>query len=478
MKTTRTDKRVIGEAQAASNTSPRRFMATFALVAVVVGLVALVAINHVSQPQKPRYVLIANVNFSASTDIYSGPVSSDPTLGCSGGATVLYPGSPRCLRYKVTNPLNTTIWVTSLSVSSVTFSPATTNTSLPACKASDFHTTPFAPVSQSGYLQVPSGGTAYLGEPITLADDGNQDNCKNGSFNFTISGAAQYTANTQVVLVATPSPATWGQAVTLIATVSAATPVQSAPSRTPYGTGTFYECTNAACTTNLKLGSGALNSSGVATISYRFYPSSATTYNLYAVYTPPSGSTDWAGSQSSQVPLSVGFTSTVSSSRGGGLTVKSGQTVYITSTGKVTGGVTVQSGGGLVVSGGTISGGLNATAPVGISLCGAVVSGGATISGSTGPVIIGYGSSCAGNSFPGGLTVNSNTGGVLIIGNNVTGGMTVNSNSGPTPSSVQTVQANTISGGLACASNVASLSNGGFPNSVSGSRSGQCAGTF
>lgn len=470
----RTDNRVASEVK---KTRGRPLVASL-LGSALVAAVAVLAVGHVgARSVSPKYVLTANVNFPVSADVYSGPVNSSSAVGCSGSVAKLYPGAARCLRYTVTNPLNVPIAVTSLSISSVSFSPSTTNPSKPACKVSDLSTTAFAPSSSSGYLTVASGATAYLGEPITLTDDLNQDNCKNGSFGFTINGSALYTARTQTVLAASPSPAIWGQAVTLTATVTSATPVQSPPSTTPSGTVTFYQCTNSACTTTTTLGGGSLNGSGVATLTYHFYPSSATTYNLLATYTPTSGSTDWLSSSSSQVPLTVGFTNCITANQNGGLTVPSGQTYCITSTGKVTGGVTVQPGGGLVYYG-TVTGGITSTGAVGIWLCGTSVSGGVSVTGSTGQVVIGNGSSCAANSIKGGLTVSSNTGGVQIVGNNVTGGITVNNNSGPTPTSVQYVGGNSFTGGLACSGNVASLSNNGQPNSGSGTRSGQCAGSF
>lgn len=451
-------------------------LVTLALMAVVAAGLAFAVSGPESSAHGPSYILTAGVNFPVSADIYGGPVSADPTVGCSGGAALLYPGQARCLRYKVTNPLNVPIAVTSLSVSSVGFTPSTTNPSLPACKTSDFSTTAFAP-SQSGYVSVPAGGVVYVGEPVTLLNDGNQNNCRNGSFNFAVAGSAQYTAQTQAVLAA-PASATWGQPATLTATVTPTTQVQAPPTTTPSGTVTFYQCTNSTCSTTQTLGSASLSGSGVATLSYNFYPPSATTLSLYATYRPAGGSTDWVGSQAPQVHLSVGYTSTISGSQSGGLTVKSGQTVYIASSGRVTGGVTVQPGGALVVGGGSITGGLNSSGATGISLCGASIGGSSTISGSTGPVTIGDGSSCAGNSLTGGLTVSGNTGGIQIVGNSVNGGLVVNNNSGPTSTSVQLVQANTFSGGLSCSGNVASPSDGGHPNSGSGTRSGQCAGSF
>ena len=183
------------------------------------------------------------------------------------------------------------------------------------------------------------------------------------------------------------------------------------------------------------------------------------------------------------------YTNCVTGSQGGG-TVASGQVVCVAKGGKLTGGVTVQSGGVLYVNGGTISGSLNASYPAGINLCSATVSGSSTISGATGEVVIGDGQSCAGGTFSGGLSVTNGTGGVQIIGNSITGGLTVAGNSGsiagPGVVSGQFVAANSITGGFTCTpNNTPALSDNptgtsvGEPNSVKGSRTGgQCQGTF
>jgi hypothetical protein len=461
MKSMRSHNRASGEPQQAWKLTRRPIVASFAVVAVLVAAVALAGLNHASGPQKPRYILTANVNFSATPAIYTGPVSSDPTVGCSGSATNLYPlnpGATQCLRYKVTNTLNVGISVTSLSISNVTFTPDPTNKSLPSCQVADLDVSKsaFAPTSSAGYLSVgQNGGVAYVGEPITLKNDGNQNNCEKGTFGFTVTGSAQYTANTQTVLAASPSPATSGQPVALSATVTATTPVQAPPSTTPSGTVNFYECTNSACTsTPLNIGSAALNGSGVATISYRFYPSSATSYNLYALYAPTASTApDWSGSQSTPpTSLNVGYTTTISGNQGGGLTIPSGQTFDVTSGGKVNGNVTIQSGGGLVVTGGTVNGGITSTGSVWLNLCGASISGGLSVTGSTGPVVIGNpAAGCPINTIKGGLTLTNNAGGVTVAGNNISGGLTCTGNN---PQPTDAAKSNTVSGtrsGQTCA---------------------------
>jgi len=97
--------------------------------------------------------------------------------------------------------------------------------------------------------------------------------------------------------------------------------------------------------------------------------------------------------------------------------------------GKITGPVTVSAGGALWVSGGSITGPLRSTGPLALTLCDATVSGPVTISGTTGPVLIG-GTDCSGNNITGPVTITGNTGGVSFSGNTVTGPLAITNNSG------------------------------------------------
>lgn len=175
------------------------------------------------------------------------------------------------------------------------------------------------------------------------------------------------------------------------------------------------------------------------------------------------------------------------------LTVSAGQVDCVAGTGKVTGGITVASGGGLVLDpGATVTGGIkeNSGATENL-LCGASVTGGLTISGSSGPVVLGNGNYCDGDSITGGVILTSNTGGIEVVNNRITGGLTVTGNSGSVPGSQsggepasvgsnQYIGGNSISGGITCTpNNSPGLANGGSANSVNGPRSGtQCAGSF
>jgi hypothetical protein len=85
---------------------------------------------------------------------------------------------------------------------------------------------------------------------------------------------------------------------------------------------------------------------------------------------------------------------------------------------------------------------------------------------------------CPVNTLMSDVTLASNKASAELVGNKVSGTVFANGNSGngPFPEDVGVeIESNAISGGLACAGNTPSATNEGHANSVSGSRSGQCA---
>ena len=143
----------------------------------------------------------------------------------------------------------------------------------------------------------------------------------------------------------------------------------------------------------------------------------------------------------SNIPLKYGghalwYGNCLKGTQNGSLTVTAPTVACVASTGRVTGGITVASGAGLVLDpGATVTGGVNAAnKATEIMFCGASISGGVTVTKATGPVVIGNGSYCPGNTISGGLTVSNNRGGVKVVGNSVSGQTNVSNNSGPTPS--------------------------------------------
>ena len=295
--------------------------------------------------------------------------------------------------------------------------------------------------------------------------------------NFTGSTSPVFTqtvnpVSTTLALTSAPNPSTFGQSVTFSA--------QTTPASGPTGTVSFYQCTTAACTSTFLLGTGPLNATGKATFATTALPG-GTDY-VRAVY---GGDTHYATATSNVVTQTVNYTTPcITTTINGGYTVKSGQAICICSPGRVNGGVTVQSGGSLVLNGATINGNITATSANALRFCGSTINGNITATGTTGYIVIGDGGDdgppgCAANTITGNVTLTSSKGGFEIAGHNVTGTVTLTGNTGSGPTSEDAspeVEGNKITGSLSCAtSNSPAITDGGQKNTVSGTKSGQCA---
>jgi len=131
----------------------------------------------------------------------------------------------------------------------------------------------------------------------------------------------------------------------------------------------------------------------------------------------------------------------------GPLNVGAGQTVCVT--GSRVGTITVSPGGALTLLGAHITGGVVTTGAVSVTICDSTISGAVSVTGSTGPVVLGDPTACGGNAFSGGLTLALNSGGVVVGGHNVHGALAGTGN-GPPPTDDT------------------------HPHSVTGARVGQC----
>ena len=274
-----------------------------------------------------------------------------------------------------------------------------------------------------------------------------------------------------VTLTSSPNPSTFGQSVTLRATV--------VPSTGPTGSVTFYLGTPTGSHTALKSGV-ALGSGNVATYSTAGLPPGSD--SLYAVY---SGDTTYPGATSAVITQQVNLTSAcITVKANGGYVVKAGSAICITAS--INGGLTVQAGAAVELLGGVVNGGITASGPTAVRVCGSTINGGISVTGATGTVVIGDGvddgpPGCAGNTINGNVTLTSNTGGVEFAKNTVIGTVTLSGNSGAgllVEDSAPEVEGNTIIGSLACTSNSPAPTNGGQTNTVTvGTKTGQCAGS-
>jgi hypothetical protein len=88
---------------------------------------------------------------------------------------------------------------------------------------------------------------------------------------------------------------------------------------------------------------------------------------------------------------------------------------------------------------------------------------------------------CAGNSLNGTVTLSSNHGGLELSHNRIGNNTSVTGTTGtgpfaPTDDNQAEIEANTITGNLACSGNSPPATKDNLANGVSGNRSGECAG--
>lgn len=164
----------------------------------------------------------------------------------------------------------------------------------------------------------------------------------------------------------------------------------------------------------------------------------------------------------------------------GSVTVKTGQAVCLENA-SVAGSVVVQKGGDLTVTNVSIGGALNANGATSLTLCGSTVAGSVSIMNSTGFVHVGdngLDASCDPNTLKQGVTLSNNHMGAELGGNTINGSAVFNGTTGTSynfEDAVPEIEANTITGTLACRANAQTPINDGQPNAVSGGESGQCA---
>ena len=351
--------------------------------------------------------------------------------------------------------------------------------------AASVETTTTAGVATAGALALPAGDVgpgytvaAYFSTPATPVVGSTPSSPQ--TLDGAVLGYAPASGSTTVavddatrtLLSAAPNPATFGEAVTLTATVTpSGTSTATWPSSpAPSGTVTFYDGTTV-------VGTAALSpASGVETASVQVHGLAGGTHTLSATYP----GNPYLEPSTGTATEAVGFTSTIAGTYSGPLTVGRGQVVLVTGT--VSGPVTVDPGGGLEVRGGSVTGPIGASGAIGFSLCGATVGGPVSVSGSVGFVFIGGGgpaTGCGRTTVAGPVSLSANTAGVEIANSTVEAPVSVDDNSGAVPASYASspgpeIAGNTISGPLSCAGNTPAPTDGGQPNSAP-KRSGQCA---
>ena len=259
-------------------------------------------------------------------------------------------------------------------------------------------------------------------------------------------------ASTSTVVTSSQNPSTLGQAVTFTAKVTGAgTP--------PTGSVQFKDgATN--------LGAPVALTNGIANLTTAALGGGS--HAITAVYP---GDSNYTGSTSPTLTQTVTCDRVYTGSVNRNVTLSSGTTCFADA--NVAGNVTIPAGARISITNSTIAGSVDTSgAPGALVICGSKIRNSLNASGVTGVVVIGDPSiGCAVNTVTNDLTATRNGSGLRIIGNTVGGSVTVRSNAG----GPNIVGGNKITSGLACSSNTPAASNGGSPNSVTGSRSGECA---
>ncbi|WP_192909798.1 Ig-like domain repeat protein [Gandjariella thermophila] len=236
-------------------------------------------------------------------------------------------------------------------------------------------------------------------------------------------------------------------------------------------------------------------SDGMSTTAFpqTFTPTVTGPHTIYAVYDgasisclPSVGTTTVTVTTGNPPPC----TQTISGVQFGNVTTSG--SLCLTPGSRVFGNVTV-TGGTLNAQGAQVTGNVTVTGGTGVLVCTTSVGGNLTVTGVNGAVLIGDagddpGSACGGNRIAGSATLTNNTGSLEFSANQVGGNVMVNNNdtttaaTPPEPTATE-LEANTIRGNLGCFGNTVNgatvannPTNDGNPNTVGGTRSGQCTG--
>jgi hypothetical protein len=377
--------------------------------------------------------------FDGTTNLGTAPIVNSfadlTTSALSGGhhsITAVYNGSDTyngntsSALDQVVNQAPTTSSVSS-SVNPTTFGQTTTFTA-----------------TASGQAGTPGGTFAFFADGVAIAGcasqpmSGGQATCAtsslavgNRAITATYSGDGNFTgstgtlpggqtvtkAPTSTALTATPNPSTFGQGLTVTATVSPMTANAVAPT----GTVSFFLDGSSTPVATLAL-SGNQASFTTAGLG-------AGTHSIVAVY---NGDGNYIGSTSPSAPATVNAGRTVTGAISGNFVVPAGTSVLLKNA-NVTGSVVVQAGGALDIEDSTVGGTVSAMGPTALRMCGTSTVGSTSVSNATGFVLIGDTgkNACAVNTIGGAFSLQNNHGGVTAKGNHVRGSVSAAGNTGP-----------------------------------------------
>jgi hypothetical protein len=287
------------------------------------------------------------------------------------------------------------------------------------------HTTPTGTCTDTGPNTDANGQCT-----ITFTSNSAGTTTGHATSTVSVDGSAPFTVSTGSGPPNGPDAVTTWQQATQTITFTSTPPNPAlvggsyAPSATGGGSGNpiVFSIDSSSAAGACKLGGGTVSFTGPG---------------LCVVDADQAGNATYLPAVQKQQSFTIGFSSTVSGTVNGHLTVSPGQVVSLAPGTTVTGSTSVQNGGILWAQGVTFKGSFSATGSAGIHLCGSTLGGALTVTGSTGLVVVGDDdgpTSCAGNSIAGSAGLTGNHAGVEFDGNTVKGSLTITGNTGSLPS--------------------------------------------
>ncbi|MFE2611026.1 Ig-like domain repeat protein [Streptomyces mirabilis] len=260
----------------------------------------------------------------------------------------------------------------------------------------------------------------------------------------------------------------FGHAVTFTDTVCPGA-ASTSPTAPPSGTVTVKDGTTVLGTPTLTPGGGP-NCSQVQVTTSNLHPGS------HAITADYGGDGNYLAADTETLTQTIACTRTITGQVNGSVFATRESTCIINAT--VRGSVHGVAGGALFIDNSTIQGSVQSSNGTLFGVCGSTVAGTVQVDRATGFVVIGDPGDehCPGNKTDS-VQLTNNHSGVEVVANDIDGSVQVigTTSTGPFPADGRAaIVGNTIHGSLFCASNVPPPTNRSTPNTVTGSRGGQC----
>ncbi|WP_369148029.1 Ig-like domain repeat protein [Streptomyces sp. R44] len=296
-----------------------------------------------------------------------------------------------------------------------------------------------------------------------------------GTTDFLGSTAAALTqtvskAPTVTTLTSSANPSSYGRPVTFTAVVCPSG-ASTSPTSAPTGTVTFRDGTTVLGTGTLAPGGGT-NCARAQLTHANLLPGSHTVTAQY------SGDANYLAGDPASVTQTVTCTRTITGDYPRDVFASRESTCIIDA--NVGGTVHGIAQGALFIGNSTVDGSVLSTRGTLFAICDSLIDGSVSVARATGFVLLGDpgDDGCAANRITGGVQLSDNSSGTELVSNTIGGSVQVNGTTGSGPFPIDNraaIVGNTIGGSLSCARNVPPPTNRGVPNTVTGTRRGQCA---